>query len=200
VVEEKVKSIIDSLSNSTSGNFTDVICLSLAKAIKADFVFIAKLNAERTVATTISLAVDGVIGENISYELQATPCQNVSQGGMCCHTSQAQKEYPDDQLLIDMNIVGYVGVPLNNSQGETDAILVALYRDPFKNEAEVSSLFMLFSGMIIKEMEKQELIDELRTRNKIIEESSDAIIVCDKDHKITIVNKAFTRLTGYRFQ
>ncbi len=200
VVEEKVKSIIDSLSNSASENFTDVICLSLAQAIKADFVFIAKLNPEHTVATTISLAVDGVIGDNFSYDLQATPCQNVSQGDMCCHTSQAQEAYPDDQLLVDMNIVGYVGVPLNNSQGKTDAILVALYRYTIENEAEATSLFMLFSGMIKKEMEKQELIDELRTRNKIIEESNDAIIVCDKQHKITSVNKAFTRITGYSFK
>lgn len=200
MVEEKVKSIIDSLSNSESDNFTDTICLSLVKAIKADFVYIAKLNPEHTVATTISLAIGGVIKENFSYDLQATPCQNISDGDICCHTTHAQKSYPDDQLLVDMNIVGYVGVPLKNSQDETNAILVALYHNPIENEGEVISLFMLFSGMIIKEMEKQALIDELRTRNKIIEESNDAIIVCDKSHKITSVNKAFTRITGYSFK
>jgi len=200
VVEEKVKSIIDSLSNSASDNFTDTICLSLAKAIKADYVFIAKLNSEHTVATTISLTIDGVINDNFSYDLQATPCQDISEGNVCCHTSHAQQAYPDDQLLIDMNIVGYVGVPLKNSKKETDAILVALYRLPIESEVEVVSLFMLFSGMIIKEIEKQELIDELRTRNKIIEESSDAIIVCDKNYKITSVNKAFSRITGYSFR
>ncbi|PCI54666.1 MAG: GGDEF domain-containing protein [Gammaproteobacteria bacterium] len=200
MVEEKVKSIIDSLSNSASDNFTDTICLSLAKAIKADYVFIAKLNSEHTVATTISLTIDGVINDNFSYDLQATPCQDISEGNVCCHTSHAQQAYPDDQLLIDMNIVGYVGVPLKNSKKETDAILVALYRLPIESEVEVVSLFMLFSGMIIKEIEKQELIDELRTRNKIIEESSDAIIVCDKNYKITSVNKAFSRITGYSFR
>ena len=200
MVEEKVKSIIDSLSNSESGNFTDAIFLSLAKAIKADFVYIAKLNPERTVATTISLATDGVINDNFSYNLLATPCQNTSDGGICCHTAHAQKSYPDDQLLIDMDIVGYVGVPLKNSENEIGSILVALYRHPIENEVEVISLFMLFSGMIIKEMEKQALIDELSTRNKIIEESNDAIIVCDKNHKIISVNKAFTLITGYSFK
>jgi hypothetical protein len=67
VVEEKVKSIIDSLSNSTSDNFTDAIFLSLAKAIKADFVFITKINLEHTVATTLSIAVYGAISDNLSY-------------------------------------------------------------------------------------------------------------------------------------
>ncbi len=200
MVEEKVKSIIDSLSTSASDNFTDIICLSLAEAIKADFVFIAKLNSERTVATTISLANDGVIGDNFSYDLQDTPCHKLSEGDVCCHSSHVQKIYPNDQLLIDMGIAGYVGVPLKNSKGETYAILVALYRKKIENEVEVVSLFMLFSGMIIKEMEKQELIDELRTRNKIIEESSDAIIVCDKHRKIKSINKAFIRITGYSFK
>lgn len=200
MVEEKVRSIIDSLSNSDSDNFTDSICLSLAKAIRADYVFIAKLNSEHTVATTISLSIDDEIHDNFSYALQHTPCQNVSEGDICCHTSQAQQAYPDDQLLIDMNIDGYVGVPLKNSQGVTYAILVAMYRDVIQSEAEVTSLFMLFSGMIIKEMEKEELIEQLRTRNKIIEESSDAILVCDKHHNITSVNKAFTRITGYSFK
>ena len=200
MVEEKVKSIIDSLSTSSSDNFTDVICLSLAKAIKADFVFIAKLNADRTVATSISLANDGVIGDNFSYDLLDTPCHKLSEGDVCCHSSHVQQIYPNDQLLIDMGIAGYVGVPLKNSKGETYAILVALYRQKIENEVEVVSLFMLFSGMIIKEMEKQELIDELRTRNKIIEESSDAIIVCDKHRKIKSINKAFIRITGYSFK
>ena len=200
MVEEKVKSIIDSLSNSASDNFTDSICLSLAKAIKADFVFIAKLNPERTIATTISLATDNDINDNFSYYLKATPCQHVSQGQICCHTAHAQELYPEDQLLIDMDIVGYVGVPLKNNKNETGAILVALYLKPIENEIEVTSLFMLFSGMIIKEMEKQELIEALYTRNKIIEESSDAIIVCDKHYKITSVNKAYTRITGYSFK
>ena len=200
MVEEKVRSIIDSLSNSDSDNFTDSICLSLAKAIKADYVFIAKVNPEHTVATTISLSVDGEINDNFSYNLQSTPCQNVSNGDKCYHTSQVQQAYPDDQLLIDMKVIGYVGVPLKNSQGVIYAILVSMYRDVIQNETEVTSLFMLFSGMIIKEMEKEELIEQLRTRNKIIEESSDAILVCDKQRNITSVNKAFTQITGYSFK
>ena len=200
MVEDKVKSIIDSLSNSASDNFADTICLSLANAIKADFVFIAKLNPERTVATTISLVIDGVINDNISYDLRDSPCENVSEGRICCQTSKVQQAFPKDQLLVDMGVAGYVGVPLKNSRDETYALLVALYRSSIQNEVEVTSLFMLFSGMILKEIEKEVLIDELRIRNKIIEESSDAIIVCDKNHNITSINKAFSRITGYSFK
>jgi PAS domain S-box-containing protein len=142
----------------------------------------------------------GTLKNQCPYNLHATPRQNVSQGDMCCHISHAQKAHLHDQLLRDFNIVDHVGVPLKSSRNETDAILVGLYRCPIANQVEVVYLFILFSGMIIKEMEKKELIEELRTTNKIIEESSNAIIICDGYHKITSLNKAFTRITGYSFK
>ena len=200
MVEEKVKSIIDSLSQSISDNFIETICLSLATAIKADFVFVAKLNDAHTIATTLSVASQGETLNNFSYALKATPCENVSDGDVCTHVANCQQAYPDDQLLIDMNIAGYVGVPLKNTNNETDSILVALYCQPIENVSEITSLFLLFSGMIKKEMEKQVLINELKTRNEIIEESKEAIVVCDKNRNITSVNKAFSRISGYSFK
>ena len=200
MVEERVKSIIDSLSQSVSDNFIETICLSLAKAIKADFVFVAKLNHEQTIATTISVASQVEILENFSYSLKSSLCENLSDGEVFTHVANSQQAYPDDQLLVDMNIAGYVGIPLKNVQNETDAILVALYHQPIENVSEATSLFLLFSGMIKKEMEKQELINELKTRNEIIEESKEAIIVCDKHSNITSVNKAFSRISGYSFK
>ena len=200
MVEEQVKSIIDSLSQSVSDNFIETICLSLATAIKADFVFVAKLNDDYTIATTLSVASQREMLNNFSYALKATPCENVSKGDVCTHVANCQQAYPDDQLLIDMNIAGYVGVPLKNTNNETDSILVALYCQPIENVSEITSLFLLFSGMIKKEMEKQVLINELKTRNEIIEESKEAIVVCDKHRNITSVNKAFSRISGYSFK
>jgi diguanylate cyclase (GGDEF)-like protein/PAS domain S-box-containing protein len=200
LVEEQVKSIIDSLSQSISDNFIETICLSLAKAIKADFVFVAKLDDDKKLATTISVASDDEIQENFTYSLKSTPCENVGDGEICTHIDNCQQAFPDDQLLIDMKIAGYVGIPLKNLDNETDSILVALYKQPIKYAGEITSLFLLFSGMIKKEMEKQELIYELKTRNEIIEESKEAIIVCDKHKNIISVNKAFSKILGYSFK
>jgi len=200
VVEEQVKSIIDSLSQSVSDNFIETICLSLATAIKADIIFVAKLNEEHTIATTLSVASQSKVLDNFSYSLKSTPCENVSKGEVCAHVTNCQQAFPDDELLVDMNITGYVGIPLKNTNNETDSILVALYHHPIENVPEITSLFLLFSGMIKKEMEKQELINELKTRNEIIEESKEAIVVCDKHRNIISINKAFSRILGYSFK
>lgn len=199
MVEEKVKSIIDSLSHAATDNFADVICLSLAQAIHADYVFIAEIVEDSTRATSISLAAHGEIQDNFSYLLAATPCEHVSRGEVCSFKDNCQQAFPDDQLLAKMNISGYVGVPLKNDDGQTTGILVALFEKAITAEQDVRALFLLFSGMIKKEMEKQALITELNTRNEIIEESHEAIIVCDKNVEIISVNKAFTRISGYSY-
>ncbi|QBG34828.1 bifunctional diguanylate cyclase/phosphodiesterase [Litorilituus sediminis] len=200
MVEEKVKSIIDSLSHAATDNFADVICLSLAKATHADYVFIAELDEQLTRATSISLAAHGEIQENISYLLANSPCEHVGQGSVCSYSENCQQAFPEDQLLFDMNISGYVGVPLRNEAGQTTGILVALFEQAIFAEQDVRALFLLFSGMIKKEMEKQALISELNIRNEIIEESQEAIIVCDKNVEIISVNKAFTKISGYTFK
>jgi len=200
VVEEQVKSIIDSLSQSISDNFIETICLSLAKAIRADFVFVAKIDDDKEIATTLSVASQYKTLDNFSYALKTSPCENAYKGELCTHLTNCQITYPNYNLLVNMGVCDYVGVPLENIDDKSDAILVALYYQPIENISEVTSLFLLFSGMIKKEMEKQVLINELKTRNKIIEESKEAIIVCDKNRNITSVNKAFSRISGYSFK
>lgn len=199
MVEEKVKSIISNLSNSSSTNYIEVICLSLAQAIKADYVFIAKLDKYHTEATTLSLVTQKQVLDNFTYALKSTPCEVVGTGQVCSYPEDIQQAYPDDKLLADMQVEGYVGIPLVDHDNHAHAILVALYCSPITNKQEATSLFLLFSGLINKELEKQQVLNELRTRNEIIEKSKEAILICDKDNKIISVNRAFTHITGYNF-
>lgn len=199
MVEEKVKSIISNLSNSSSTNYIEVICLSLAQAIKADYVYVAKLNEYHTEAKTLSLVSQDEILENFTYALKSTPCEVVGTGQVCSYLQDIQQAYPDDDLLAEMQIEGYVGIPLVDHDNQAHAILVALYCTPIINKQEATSLFLLFSGLINKELEKQQVLNELRTRNEIIEKSKEAILICDKDNKIISVNRAFTHITGYNF-
>ena len=70
------------------------------------------------------MASKGNIGDNFTYGLESTPCADVSDESVCSHSCNIQALYPDDQLLVDMNINGYVGIPLKTSTGQVNAILV----------------------------------------------------------------------------
>ena len=195
--DHKIKSIVKRLSNIQSDNFFDDICLSLSQAIDADYVFIATLDETKTKATTIAAANKGLIVTNFSYALNHTPCFDVSKGGVCTHNQNIQQLYPDDQLLIDMGIEGYVGIPLKTTKGNVNAILVALFEDNISSINEVESLFLLFSGLIEKELHKVNYLEELEFAKNLIENTYEAIFVCDKNELITYINPSFTRLTGY---
>jgi len=196
--EYRIKSIVKSLSNRKGANFFEDICLSLSKAIEADFVFIATLNEESTLATTIALASQGEVVDNICYSLKKSPCEQVGDAKICTHSCDIQKLYPEDNLLVEMNIEGYVGVPLKNVNGKIIAILVALFQDPIPNTNEIETLFLLFSGLIEKELHKKAYSEQLELTNIIIENSHEAILISDANTKIIHANKAFTEITGYQ--
>lgn len=195
--EYRIKSIVKSLANINSSNFFHDICLSLSKAIDANFVFIATLSENNTLATTISLASQGEIVENISYSLIQSPCEQVIDSSVCTHRCDVQQLYPNDQLLIDMDIEGYVGIPLKNVEGDIVALLVTLFQEPIYNTNEIETLFLLFSGLIEKELHKKTYSEKLELTNTIIENSHEAILISDKKNRILYVNKAFTEITGY---
>lgn len=193
----KVKSIVKSLSNINSDNFFNEICLSLSRTIDADFVFIATIDKDKTRATAIAFAHQGVMEANFNYSLNDTPCSKVINEEVCAHQCHIQQLYPKDSILIDMNIEGYVGVPLKNNKGDVSAILVALFEESIDDMNEVETLFLLFSGLIEKELHKSSYLKTIEFSRDIIENTQEAIMVCDKSKLITYINPSFTRLTGY---
>jgi len=153
---EKIRDIIEGVSNSYGEEFTNKIMLSLNRAIDADYTFIAKLNEKEYTAKTIGLVAKGELIPNIEYSLENTPCANVIDDTVCCYSKEVFKIFPKDQLLIDMHIQAYLGTPLHNSKKEVIGLIVALYEQPIVNEEEALALFQVFSGRVAAELERRE--------------------------------------------
>ena len=195
--DNKITSIVKSISNINSDNFFDEICVSLSSAIDADFVFIATIDDAKKNAMSIAVANKGLKIDNFTYALKHTPCTEVVNGSIATYSCNVQHLYPDDQLLIDMNINGYVGIPLRTSEGQVNAILVALFEKKISNVLEVEALFLLFCGLIEKELHKDGYLKKIEFSNSIIKNVHEAIMICDKNKYITYINPSFTRITGY---
>ncbi len=197
MLARKIESIVAQLSDFKDTNFSQNICLALANAIDANLVFIANINYIEDTATTVACAQNNALQENFTYELANSPCEDLVNGGLCSHSDNIQQLYPKDQLLVDMGITGYIGIPLKNSANETPAILVALFKHTIEHPKAVESLFLLFSGLIEKDLEAQLFVKRLELSNHIINESKEAIVISNKHNQIIQVNKAFTDITGY---
>jgi diguanylate cyclase (GGDEF)-like protein/PAS domain S-box-containing protein len=193
----KITNIVKSISNTHSDNFFDEICVSLSRAIDANFVFIATIDDAKKNAISIAVAKNGFKIDNFTYALKHTPCTEVVNGSIATYSCNVQHLYPNDQLLIDMNIHGYVGIPLRTSKGQVNAILVALFEKKISNVLEVEAIFLLFSDLIEKELHKDGYLKKIELSNSIIKNVYEAIMICDKNKYITYINPSFTRITGY---
>ena len=180
MIDSKVRSIVSSLSNARGENFFNTIVLALSQAIDADHTYVAKLSNDYTIATSIAYAQSGDIVENFSYPLKDTPCADVCGDGACFLNGDVQQLYPDDQLLVDMNVNSYVGAPLKDSQGKVLGIIIALYSDIIHKPQDVESLFLLFSGLISGEMERRDNQRRLNIHQTMIDSLDEAVLLTNE--------------------
>jgi len=169
-LEQKLPSIIKSLSSTYGDAFFNELTLQLNRFIGADYTFITRLNANAHTSKTISLVAKGELIDNFEYSLANTPCADVSDDSLCIYPSNICHLYPDDQLLVDMKIEGYIGTPLYNSQGEIMGLMVALHENEITNPDLVVTIFELFSGRVSAEIERTEREVELKNLTKSLED------------------------------
>jgi len=201
---------------STYGHeFFNEISLQLNNAIGADYTFIAQVNAEKNTATTLSLIAKGKLVDNFEYELINSPCNIVVTDSVCVYPKDICQYFPQDQLLRDMNIEGYIGIALCDSNNQTNGIIVALYESEVTNADFVRTLLELFTGRVSAEIERYKQKSDLERLNKALKSKNTALrkseakltlhlqntplgcITWDDQFRCTEWNKAAENIFGY---
>jgi PAS domain S-box-containing protein len=214
-LDQALPKIITRLKSKYGGDFFNEITLQLNKITGADHTFIAQVDYDRFTSKTISLVVKNQLSDNFEYDLDNTPCAIITKDQVCLYPKNVCSFFPKDQLLVDMKIEGYIGVPLHDSQGKIIGFIVTLHENEINNANFIKTLFELFSGRIAVEMERnvQEKnlkqlniklatkIDELvRSETKLslhIENTPLGFIAWDKHFRCTNWNKAAEKIFGY---
>jgi PAS domain S-box-containing protein len=183
-LENKLPEIIKSLKSTYGNEFFNEITKQLNKVIDVDYTFIAQIDRHKRIAKSISLVVNGSIADNFEYELVDTPCAEAINDSVCLYPKNICHYFPNDQLLIDMKIEGYIGVALYNSNGQVIGIIVALHQDEIKDPDFAKTLFELFSGRIAAELERTEQKKHLEDLN--VELSSKVKALVESEHRLSI--------------
>ena len=162
--EELVNRVFDSDLYNLGTDFLNKIMLRLADTLQADFTFVSEFTEGNNIQT-LALVAHGELVENITYSLTNTPCELVFGESICSFDRGVTEKFPEDQLLKDMQIEGYVGAPLFDSDKNPTGILVALYQKPLQEEQLIRSVFHLFAARIGAEMEHMKIKQMLEQRN-----------------------------------
>ncbi|WP_172680198.1 PAS domain-containing protein [Methylomonas koyamae] len=142
----------------------------------------------------------GQVLPNVQYGLKGTPCGNVMEGAFCCYPEQVRQQFPEDKLLLEMDVESYAGLPLLDSSGRVVGLIAAMDGKPMLNMAEVTSLLQLVATRAAAELEREQserLLQESRQfLDRVIETIADPVFVKDSEHRWVRLNQAFCDFVG----
>ena len=144
--------------------FFESLVIHLAQIFNAQYAFIGLYDDNKKAIKTIALSANGTIVDNFSYALKDTPCEEVVGQETCAICTGVQSLYPDDLLLQEMNIEGYIGSPIFDPEGAPVGIMVVLDTKPLERVDQVKSILEIFAsraGAEIQRMDAEEQIHRM---------------------------------------
>ena len=197
-----LRSTIDSVCAATGDAFFRSLAEHLADSLQVRYVLIGELSKNKTdTVNTVIFLSGGRIAQNFEYCLANTPCENVVRQEMRCYPSEVQKEFPDDQILVDLCAVSYAGTPLFDSTGAVIGVMVMMDDKPLQDPGNAASLLQMFSIRASAELERRQVEGRLRESEekfrKLIETAQEGVYILDANARATYVNKKAAQMLGY---
>ncbi|MCB1050745.1 MAG: PAS domain S-box protein [Acidobacteria bacterium] len=204
---KKAEQVLFRLAEGTRGQvgelFFSRIVEHLAETVEADYTIIATLSDKQPgIARTVAVFGPDGIQSNFEYQLEGSPCYDVWQRGICVFPNDVHSLFPKDQMLIEMGIKAYIGVPLVSSTGETIGLMASLFCQPLTERAFQVSTLTVFANRAALELERQrdeQRLNEHRERYELLFATiQDALIMIrESDLTVAEANQKACELYGY---
>jgi len=116
--------------------------------------------------------------EKFEYGLSGSPCEQVTLSNtLCCYPKDVVKLFPYDQLLSNMGIVGYMGVPVFSSKKEFLGVIAVLNKKPFNRKQCITceALLKMMISRVGFDLERQILERDCDKRSQLFASLSNEI-------------------------
>ncbi|MGR2737464.1 bifunctional diguanylate cyclase/phosphodiesterase [Billgrantia sp. Q4P2] len=174
--------------------FLSALARYLGEKLDVDYILIDRLADNPNEAETVAIFAKGELRPNVHYTLKGTPCENVMGGVMCCYPNDVRQRFPDDEMLAEMGVESYIGLPLWDSTGKVIGLITVMDGRPINDEAAVTGLLQLVATRAAAELERERSELALRAREReyrrLLDDSPDVIILYDNDCRRTYSNAA----------
>ena len=138
--------------HSTGEEFFQSLVRNLATAIDVQYAFVAEFAKDNTRVRTLAYWSVDHSHENIEYDLDGTPCEEVVRGNMCHYPRGVKERFPRDLVLVELGIESYLGVPLLDSAGATLGHLAVFDPRPMSDEPGRVPIFQIFAARAAAEL------------------------------------------------
>ncbi len=164
--EKTLIKLVEGFAVTTGEEFFRELVLHMAETLNVDYAFVGELaGKEEDHIQSVAVCTRGKIIDNFAYALENTPCNDVISNGLR-YFDHVQKRFPKDQILINMSIESYIGIPLFDSHNKTLGLMVVLHKGTLSNVAFIRSMLQFFAVRASAEMERTKTEEALRASEK----------------------------------
>ena len=150
--------------------FTNALCDTLG--VRFASVCLNEMVDGQPGFNAISLAEDGKQIDTLRYAICGTPCQQtVAQNYYCCPSGVTQ-QFPDDELLIQLKVEGYVGICLETRASGRIGILWVVDSKPIQAPQTFEQVFKRFAPRLSAELEQFIELENLRSQREQLEQAA----------------------------
>jgi PAS domain S-box-containing protein len=179
----------------SSEDFLRALMIYLGKSLNAAYVLVGEVTPDKKSIETVAMYAQGQIVSNVTYELDSTPCKNLFSNKLCYYASDIQALFPDDSMLVELNVESYIGIPLWTTSGEAFGILVVMDTKPLEQVQIAATLLQLVAVRAARELERrhheQELLEAEQFSRSTLNGLNDHIAIVDETGIILAVNEAW---------
>lgn len=168
-----LKGLVEATAATSGEEFYKNLVHSLATLLGMRYACVTQYTtASPSRVITLANWANGHLDENMEYDISNTPCDVALKGKVAFYPEKVQELFPEDQLLVDMRVESFLGVPLFNPANEVIGHLVVLDDKPMKNRDELVSIMTIFAVRAATECVQQQAKKELLKSKKEAEEAN----------------------------
>ncbi len=201
-----VRELLEPTAKTTGIEFFRGLSRGIAKALGVKAGFVGALIPTQHIIRTRAVWWADHFLDDFEYVLTGTPCENVVGQMACFFTERVQELFPSDEMLVQMGIHSYLGVPINGVDGAPLGILVALHDAPTPQFAgqqreELEPIFQLFAdraGLEIERLAAAERLEASEARYRhIVSSTREGVWLIDPEGRTTFANAQMADMLGW---
>ncbi|PLX93184.1 MAG: hypothetical protein C0621_08265 [Desulfuromonas sp.] len=169
-MENALRLLVEGTVEATGEAFFASLVEHLAQVFSVGHVLVSRLLPGGEEFQTLAVCQHGRVLDNLVYLVKGTPCEEALLHGVKHVRTGVADAFPEDPILREMGVEGYLGVALYDRLGLPTGILCILDENPILSDENLINMLRLFGGRASAELERLMAQEELQERDQLLRE------------------------------
>ncbi len=197
--ESTLRAIAEGAAREVGDEFFRSLVKSLATALKVEYAYISELKPDGSKFQSKAAWGKGQVLSPFDVPARG-PCETVLKRNCVHHPSRLRELYPHVQLIQDIGVESYCGVPIVSLSGKVLGHLAVMDSNPMPDENLVSWVLEIFASRAAGEIERLRMEAQIKENEErlkdLFDEAPIAYVYEGVDSKLFRVNQTAMKSLG----